>query len=46
MFLAKHSPLIGYHGNNEWAMLKLFITKDEQYNGLKSHKVSWRSAKA
>ena len=25
MFLAKHSPLIGYHGNNEWPIIKLLI---------------------
>ena len=40
MFLAKHSsPLIGYHGNNKLPILKLFISKDNLYNGLKSHKV-------
>ena len=38
-------PLIGYHGNNEWPMLKLLIFKDDLYIGLKSHKVSWRLAK-
>ena len=46
MFLAKHSPpLISYHGNNEWPILKLLISKDDLYTGLKSHKVLWRSAK-
>ena len=37
-------PLNGYHGNNEWPILKIFISKDDLCNGLKSHKVSWRSA--
>ena len=46
MFLTKHSPLTGYHGNNEWPILKLLILKDDLYNGLKCHKVSWRSAKS
>ena len=32
MFLAKHSPLIGYHGNNEWPTSKLLILKDDLYN--------------
>ena len=31
-------PLIGYHGNN-------LLLKYDLYNCLKSHKVSWRSAK-
>ena len=44
MFLAKHSPIIDYHGNNEWRILKLLILKDDLYNGLKSRKVSLRSA--
>ena len=42
---SKHSPLTGYHGNNEKLILKLLILKDDLYNGLKSHKISWRSAK-
>ena len=29
MFLAKHSPLIGYHGNNGWPITKLLILKDD-----------------
>ena len=40
MFLAKHSPLIGYHGNSKWPILKLLILKDDLYIGLKSHNVS------
>ena len=36
MFLAKHSPLVGYHGNNEWSIPKLLILKDDLYNCLKS----------
>ena len=36
MFLAKRSPSIGYHGNNEEPILELFISKDGLYNGLKS----------
>ena len=38
-------PLIGYHGNNEWLILKLLIVKDDLYIGLKSHKVSRRLVK-
>ena len=45
MFLAKHSPLIGYHGNNEWPISKLLILKNGLYNCLKTHKVWGRSAK-
>ena len=45
MFLDKHSPLISYHGNNEWPIRKPLILKDDLYICLKSHKVSWRSAK-
>ena len=37
-------PLICYHGNNELPILKILILKDDLCNGLKSHKVSWRSA--
>ena len=33
--LAKHSPLIGYHGNNEWPIPKLLISNDDLYNCLK-----------
>ena len=28
-------PLIGYHGNSEWPILKLLILKDDLYIGLK-----------
>ena len=41
MFLAKHSPLIGYHGNNEWPIPKLSILIDDLYNCLKSQKAWW-----
>ena len=35
-FLAKHSRLIDYHGNNEWPIPKLLTLKDGLYIGLKS----------
>ena len=44
MFLVKHSPLIGYHGNNELSTRKLLIFKDDLYNDLRSRKVLWRLA--
>ena len=37
--LAKNSPLIGYHGNNEWPILTLLVSKVDLCNCLKSHNV-------
>ena len=34
-------PLIGYHGNNEWSIPMFLISKDDQYNFLRSHEVWW-----
>ena len=38
-------PLAGCDGNNEWAVLKFLISKDDLYNCLQIHKVWWRSIK-
>ena len=35
MFLAKHSPLIGYHGNNKWPIPKFLTLKDDLYDCIK-----------
>ena len=44
-FYPSTPPLIGYYGNNEWSILKLLISKDGLYIGLKSQKISWRLVK-
>ena len=31
MFTPFTTPLIGYHGNNEWPILKLLILSDDLY---------------
>ena len=44
MFLAKHSPIYWLPWQQWMTYPQIFNLKDDLYNGLKSHKATWRSA--